>query len=751
MVSHRQLPRGFGDDSVLLRRPSRIGRIPSLLLLVLLASGGPTAVDAADPGGDDDAPSFFVDLARDPASGLVYARQPSPRKATLDEMLASGKLDLREDLPRLPGKPWGAPGVALLDYDGDGDLDLYVTNGPGAANSLFANQGPVDGTPRFREVAATAGVALEGHDSNGVCFGDLDNDGDPDLMVLGALSPNRLLRNRGDGTFEELGEAAGVGGGERTSVSCAMGDVDGDGLLDIAVANTYDWTSSLGLLIPFEHNQPNQLLRNRGDGTFEDISASSGFLRLEGLPPEVAASAGDPWAGGTWAIAMVDLDADGDVDILGLDNRGSPPAPGGAQHGLIHLHRNDGRGHFEDRTVEAGLNHASAWLGVAIADFDCDQRLDFFATNAGDYPPSFHPPGVEIEVGAFSSRWFLAGADGVYRRPNLGELGATVMGWGVAAPDLDNDGDADVVYHGGLYSGFFLDAGNPGVVLENPDCTARFAVHPATFGAGTDHRRRNVQGLATGDLDGDLRPDVVTVASFDIPPEVELVPNPHHLGSPFDASAAWVVTHRPGDTPGQLVGGDPGFVPGSLSVELNRIPAKGQAVGIRLLGTMGLLSNGHSNRDGIGAVITATRRGKSGTRGAATRHPVLAGSSHASQDALEILLGLGEAEAVDLEILWPGGRLGRLNDVRAGDRVHIPEIPCDAARQSDDATHDATQYEACVRHALGELLDRRLIDPALAPGLWQSAFDSPPPPFRPTPPDAAGTPDHDAPETKNHG
>ena len=697
----------------------------------------------------DDAPAFvdvapaFVDVARRADSGLDYARQPSPRLQTLRDLTASGTLDMAKDLPQLPGKPFGAPGVAILDVDLDGDLDLYVTNGPGAANSLFVNQLADAGALRFVDRGRASGAALEGQDSNGVCSGDIDNDGDPDLMVLGALGPNHLLLNRGDGTFRDVTSRAGVGGGDATSVSCAMGDLDGDGLLDIAVANTYDWNNSLGLLVPFEHNQANHLWRNLGDGSFRDVAESSGFSTLDGLPE---GTVDGPWAGGSWAIALVDLDQDGDTDILTLDNRGSPLTEGGAQHGLIHWHRNDGSGGLVDANVASGLHVPSAWLGVSLADFDCDGHLDFFATNAGDYPPSFHPPGVELEVGAFSSRWFLGAADGRFERPDLGALRATVGGWGTSALDHDNDGSPDLVYHGGLFSGFFLDAGNPGVLLRNPGCSARFEMDSSTYPPA--HSRRNVQGVAVGDLDGNGFLDIVSVSSFDIPEEVPLTPNPVGFESPFDATAFMVVTHRPSETPGQLEGRVPDFAPGSLSVELNAGHSGHGSITVRPRGSVGTLDDGRVNRDGVGAVVAVTPAG-----GRTARRPVLAGSSYASQDAPGVHFGLGQADRASVEVLWPGGHRNRLEDVAPGETVQFPEIPCDYAAQhaniqdtnaqdadtgdadtrdagtGDADTRDAGtgNYARCVRRALDRLEAAKLLTAAESLRFWTSAFENQPP------------------------
>ncbi len=130
-----------------------------------------------------------------------------------------------------PQKPRGAPGVCLFDYDRDGDQDIYVTNGPGTANSLYANQLVETGELRFIDRAATAGVTAADQDSAGCVAGDLDNDGDQELYVLGSglEDANILYDNLGDGTFTNATTVTTAGGG-RASVSATLADINQDGL-----------------------------------------------------------------------------------------------------------------------------------------------------------------------------------------------------------------------------------------------------------------------------------------------------------------------------------------------------------------------------------------------------------------------------------------------------------------------------------------------------------------------------------------
>ena len=186
-------------------------------------------------------------------------------------------------------------GVAFFDYDGDGFDDLYLTGGR-RADRLYRNRG--DGT--FEDVTKRAGLKfVEDYTTVGVASGDIDNDGDRDLFVTTFEGePNLLLRNNGDGTFSDISEAAGIDG-EVWSTAVSFGDYNLDGFLDIYVANyaTYDG-------LPYDEHltggYPNSLYRNNGDNTFEEVAAEAGVDNFDGL---------------TLAVAFVDLNLDGHVDL----------------------------------------------------------------------------------------------------------------------------------------------------------------------------------------------------------------------------------------------------------------------------------------------------------------------------------------------------------------------------------------------------------------------------------------------------
>lgn len=639
----------------------------------------------------------FDDIAAGGAQGLAYERSPSATISIFDAFVASGMYSFA-DLPLSPMKPHGAPGVAMLDYDGDGDLDVYVTNGPGSANSLFANQLAQGGGPTFVDMAVSAGVGATDQDSSGTCFGDIDNDGDPDLLVLSQYDANRLFENDGDGTFTDISHQAGLGGGQG-STSCSFGDVDGDGLLDVAVANmSADMSNSLSIIVPFDFARHNQLFHNQGGNVFTDASATSGIEATSGFVSPAFDGRPTP----TWALALVDIDQDGDVDLIHADDQGGVPfaRDDGLDYGLIHFFENDGSGHFTNRTAAAGLAKPGSWMGLSFGDLDADGHLDLFGSNLGDYAITLLSPldptyaaFANYQQGDMASRWFYGDGSGGFADPGLvGSLEATPFGWGTSVADYDNDGDSDILFHGGLYFGPVAQ-GSPAALLEN-DGSGAFDRDATAFAASTDHQARTVQGVAMGDLDGNGFPDVVTVSNFDVDPAEQSTYN-HAWGSPFDGGRYGQVFAPTGDLSGDAVyEGFQTFL-GSLSVELNSGNSNRWAK-VRTVGSVGLTGGAVVNRDGIGAVVRFER-----ASGAAVLRPVLGGSSYASQDALEGTFGLGRDYYGTVEILWPGGARNRLYGVHPSQNVVFPEIPC-----SFDADWDRpVDYVRCVRGALYDLVE----------------------------------------------
>ena len=409
----------------------------------------------------------------------------------------------------------GFPGVALLDYDNDGDLDMYVTNGPGTPNSLLSNQYAQSGQVTFVDVAAAAGVQATAPDSNGVCFADTDNDGDEDIFVVSLAGAHHFFENQGDGSFVDITVSSGVSAGGVGGTSCVFGDVDNDGLVDLFIARAY----SLDTLLPcFLHEftfefQPNELYVNTGGNIFQDVSTTSGIRDMyDGYPAGMQ--------GLTWSAALVDYDLDGDLDLFNADDQCAalPAKHGGIDRGFIQLWDNDGSGNFTNVTGLSFGDQPFDWMGISFGDFNHDGNMDFFACNFGDWAREFL--GEPYTLHDESSVWFFGQNDNTFVRDQAG-LPTTPFGWGTSAEDWDNDGDTDVIFHGGLSLGLAAEASNPGSTLIN-DGTGMFTYDANA--TSVDHSRRETAGTAAGDLNGDGYVDIVTVSGEDYPSFTPLVP-----------------------------------------------------------------------------------------------------------------------------------------------------------------------------------------------------------------------------------
>ena len=350
-----------------------------------------------------------------PPRGLDFTLQnsPTPQKYLIETM---------------PG------GVALLDYNNDGLLDIFFVNGgrltsPMATPENFDRHDPRywnrlyrqnrDGS--FTDVTEAAGLANAG-DANygmGAAVGDYDNDGYPDLYVT-SYGKNILYHNNGDGTFTDVTAKAGVAAGG-WSVSAGFFDYDNDGKLDLFVTRYMDWDT--------KHNKDcggnyhtycppaqfpattNVLYHNRGNGTFEDVSQRSGIAAKKGR---------------ALGVAFADYDDDGFTDIFVAND--------GMQQFLFH---NNGDGTFSERGLEAGAGLTTdgkplSGMGATFQDYDNDGRPDIIVTVL---PREIYGVYHNDGNGLFSYRSLETG---------LGALSSGSSGWGVGLEDFDNDGWKDL-------------------------------------------------------------------------------------------------------------------------------------------------------------------------------------------------------------------------------------------------------------------------------------------------------------------
>jgi hypothetical protein len=443
------------------------------------------------------------------------------------------------------------------------------------------------------------------------------------------------------------------------------------------------------MLFEFAHLiEKNQLFLNKGHNVFEEISEQAGIQNVQHI---------------NWAVAMVDYDQDGDVDIFVAEDQGpKPPAVfGGQDVGYVRVYRNDGTGRFTDSTEAVGTHRFGAWMGLSFGDLNADGIIDVHATNAGNYLTALMRDMVG--GGDWGSGWFLGRPDGTFHYPGVGEVGTTPFGWGTAMVDYDNDGAQDIIFAGGLDMATMVDS-NPGGVLHN-DGSANFTRDFSALPATPYHLRRNVQGLAVGDINNDGFVDLVSVSEMNWPVDQPLASYSQMmgpLGGQFDDATFWP-TFTPINPTNPLEGFTwNGIEPedGTLAVMLSS-GNNNKWAKIVPMGSKGLTEEGRVNRDGIGAVIAFKPK-----KGQAVISPIVSGASHTAAHSLESLFGMGDSNHGIVEILWPGGIKNKLYDIHAKETVVFPEIPCSYT----DLSMRLRQYKRCVYRALDELEKKGVIN-----------------------------------------
>jgi hypothetical protein len=497
-----------------------------------------------------------------------------------------------------------AGGVAIFDYNNDGRLDIFFTNGadiktlqkssPKYSNRLFEN----DGTGHFKDVTAKAGLAGTGYDT-GVAIGDYDNDGYEDIFV-GGVYRNTLYHNNGDGTFTDVTAKAGLSSkpdpeyGPLWSVGGAWVDVNNDGLLDLLVVNYLQWNGDKEpVCLDNGHNEychprfygktPNQLYLNNGDGTFTDVSASWGLRAHPGKG---------------MGVGVADYDLDGRMDFFIANDK--------LFNSLFH---NKGGSKFEEVAFDANVALREdgtyiSGMGVDFRDLDNDGYPDIcLAALDNETFPIYRNTGKGDFVEVTS-------------QSKMGQLSASMSGYSPMIADFDNDGWKDIFVSRGhvqslLASSHLLVAQNNTVFRNLGGMKFAALTGEAGFAAQAPSRHR---GSAMGDLDGDGRLDIV-VSALSAPAEI------------------W----------------------------MNQSRGSNHWLELRLEGTK-------SNRDAIGARIKIV------TRSGAQYNHVTTSVGYASSSAGPVHFGLGQSASVDLmEIHWPSGAVQELRNVPGDQLLKVKE------------------------------------------------------------------------------
>jgi enediyne biosynthesis protein E4 len=550
-----------------------------------VAAAGCRADRATEPVRVAAVDNWFVDRAADAGLGFVHFNG------------MSGKFYQPEIM---------APGVALFDYDNDGDLDVYLVQGrmlgdgtplippPKDApleDRLYRNDLEIkpDGARllRFTDVSEKSGIHTRGY-GMGVAVGDIDNDGWPDLYVTG-VGRNQMFRNNGDGTFTDVSQPSGTSDPDAWGVSAAFVDVDRDGWLDLFVGNYLQY--SIDTHVPcfsapgapdycrpsVYRAAPNHFYRNLGGGRFADATIAAGVARPFG-----------PALG----VSTADFNGDGWIDLFVANDE---------QENQLWINQRNGT--FRNTALLAGValganGERKANMGVDAGDFDNDGDEDLFVTELINQGSSLF---VNDGAATFEERSALLGI----RRPSL-----PYTGFGTAWIDFDNDGWLDLLAVNGDVNQNVKDLNKAGDPFPLGQRNQLFRNVGGRFDDVTDRAGRVFdlievsRGAAFGDVDNDGDTDVVV------------------------SNGA-----------------------GPVRLLINDIGSRNHWIGLRLVGA--------ANRDMIGARVAVIRPGV----------PVLwrrarSDGSYASANDPRVLVGLGaSADKPRVRVIWPSGRAEEWTDI----------------------------------------------------------------------------------------
>jgi hypothetical protein len=361
-------------------------------------------------------------------------------------------------------------GIAVADFDQDGDLDVYIVGRYGYSpadmrtwNRLFSNNG--NGT--FSDVTVGSGILVVENDTLyntsgngsklGAFWGDYDNDGYPDLFVTN-YGFNQLFHNEGDNTFTDVTEVAGVAGGaDYQSTGAVWFDYDLDGDLDLYVCNWKNFDS--------EKDQINWMYENLGEGIFEDVSLKSGVAD----------------SGKTYTALAFDANNDGYLDLYLANDFG---------HNTFYENQTDKT--FEDKTEEYNLTDSFHGMGLALGDIDLNGYFDIYLTNATE-------DQYTEEINAL----FLNTGENIFQNNSLSSgVAYAGWGWGTEFFDMENDGDEDLF----VVTGFFL-PGDSNRLFENNSTEDSLIFEDISESAGVADVDA-AHGLAVFDYDDDGDMDI---------------------------------------------------------------------------------------------------------------------------------------------------------------------------------------------------------------------------------------------------